>query len=68
MDGNFLESDPSRPYKWRKDIREREVIADYQQRYSIGDGKEPRLRSRGSINDNKSHMGPFYEKYMKKLG
>ena len=70
MDGNFLESDPSRPYKWRKDIKEREVIADYQQRYSIGDGKEPRLRSRGSINDtNKSsHMGPFYEKYMKKLG
>ena len=43
-------------------MRDREVVADYQQRYL-----EVEMDKKGRIKDQKA-MGPFYEKYIKKMG
>ena len=51
-----------RPHRWRKDKNDKDIVADYQQRYSVDDAK------RTGLMQKTASMGPFYEKYIKKMG
>ena len=56
-----LASWQDRPLQWRKQFKASDILADYQNRYP---GDDPD----GKIDFSQVEMGPFYEKYLKKMG